>query len=439
MITRRKLLATVAVGGAGMSVVPASWWQAGAATKDSNDPGFDLRGVNTRYTSQGAPFSPFLMKFARQDALQNLWDSERGNTQMSAWRVRGHTSGNKRFLPLGDAASINGRGSQSVTAMLLAPGDDPTALANPVRFEYRSNDHGSGNPRDLAYFQPIPPPGYTALGTVFNPENNPVNNYWCVRNDVLRVLNQNATVWNDSGSKFKDNGDLYRGVLSNADIAVGSQMFILPNTLIGAQTSVPKAALITRKLTVEGLKWTPPGVPPFDADSTEGDKFSPGIARVMVLPCSAVSDPSLQNQANVSPFYYVVNRHVWVCTATDATPEGGERSYSYTIGTSETDSSEFRQSTSWNVSSSVGFQAGGAGANVSVSFTQDFALTTAHSATSTTSKEEKTMIRLPRQPVTQFWQLFSRISMYRGDGSLVSTLEYGKKDLRLLPAGNASQ
>jgi hypothetical protein len=435
MPTRRRLVQAAVAGSAGFGLVP-SWLRtdvAEAATTDSNAPGFDLAGTNARYLGQGAPFSPFLMKFAKVSDLGNLWDSQRGNTQVSFWKVRGHVSGNKRFLPLGDMVSVNGGGPQSVAAMLLAPdNDNPDVLRNPVRFEWRTDDHGSGNPRDIAYFQPIPPDGYTALGVCFNVSNADVSNYWCVRNDQLRVLRERTTAWNDSGSKFSHNGDLLRGVLGPADVAPPGVMFILPTALIGIETSIPAAALITKKLSVDSVKWLAPGAPPFDPTVTQGDKSSPGIQRVMVLPCTAVADPTQGNQASVSPFYYVVSRPVWVCTSTDSVPEGGNNTYTLTVGTSDYSSSEFRRATSWNVSASTGFTAGGASASVSVSFTQEFALTTAQSTTNSTSVTETRNVLLPRANVVQFWQLFSRISMYRGSGALVSSVEYGKKDYRVL-------
>src|SRR4051794_36943593 len=121
MLTRRQMIRTGAAGAVGAGLVPHWLYpnHANAADPDPNNPGFDLRGVNAKYIAQGTPFSPFLLKFATINNLANLWDSQRGNQQVSFWKVRGHTVDNKKFLPLGDAISINGMGPQSVATLLF--------------------------------------------------------------------------------------------------------------------------------------------------------------------------------------------------------------------------------------------------------------------------------------------------------------------------------
>jgi hypothetical protein len=433
MLTRRQIIKSSAI--AGLGLLPMPLWRSPAEAMDSNAAGFDLPGINTHYLANGAPFAPFFVKFAKDNALENVWSSDRGDQQATFWKVHGHAVGNRRFLPLGDAISVNDAGRESIAALLLAPDDaNPGVLSHPLRFDWISDDHGSGNSRDISYFQPVPPDGYTALGICVSVNDSNVGNYWCVRNDYLRVLSQKTNVWTDSGQRWESHdGSVDHAGLTDSDVAPPGQMFLLPNTMIAAESSLQPTALIMKKCAVDSVKWLAAGDPPYDPSVSQGDKSSPGISRVMVVPCTAVSDPSLRNRATASPFYYMVNRPVWVCTETSSTPEGEEIEVTFTIGTSETDSSEFRRQTSWNISSSVGVEEGGVSANVSVSFTQEFALTTAHSATSSTSTEVKHTFHAPRQPITQFWQLYSRISIFRGSGALLSSAEYGKTDYRMLP------
>jgi hypothetical protein len=440
MITRRQLVRTGALGAASLSFIPQGFWRSPAQAAISNDPGFDLAAVNAKHLADGVRFAPFFVKFAQQENLANLWDSNRGDQQVSFWSVRSpNPAGKRAFLPLGDAVSVDNNGSQSVSAILLAPDDaNPDVLRHPVGFDWVLDDHHSGNDRDIAYFKPRAPAGYTALGICFNVGDGDVGRYWCVRNDMLRVLgnNQKATVWTDSGSHWSHDGNLSRATLGSSD-AAPSGMFLLPNTLIAGEGSlVQPAALIVSKAQVDGIKWLAPGEPPYDPTTSQGDKFSPGISRVMVLPCTAISDPTLRDQATASPFYYIVNRPVWTCTETSSTPAGEEVERSFTIGTSETNSSEFRHATSWTVSTTAGFTPGmdgGASASVSASFTEEFSLTEGHSTTQSKTEETKHIFRTQNQPLTQFWQLFTRISMYRGTGSLLSSIDWGKNDFRMLP------
>ena len=227
MLTRRRLVKVGAASAVGAGLVPQWLYpdRANAADlRDPNNPGFDLRGVNARYLAQGAPFSPYLLKFAMVNNLTNLWDSNRESQQASFWKVRGHSVGNKKFLPLGDAVSVNGTGPQSVAALLVAPDDQhPDVLRHPIGWQFIIDDHGSHNSRDLRYHQPIPPDGYTALGVCWNSTDADLGNYWCVRDDQVYTLSGRSRVWSDENSHIVHDGSLYRGAFGAEHVAAANR------------------------------------------------------------------------------------------------------------------------------------------------------------------------------------------------------------------------
>ena len=123
-------------------------------------------------------------------------------TDASIWRPVAPAG----YVALGDVA-VAGHDPPGFATLVVR--DDPTALRPPVGYEQIWNDEGSGGVNDVAVWNPIPPLGYTCLGSVARgdydgpPANSQIR---CVHSRYL-VPGDRAQVWTDAGSfAFQDAG-----------------------------------------------------------------------------------------------------------------------------------------------------------------------------------------------------------------------------------------
>jgi Insecticidal Crystal Toxin, P42 len=144
---------------------------------------------------------------------------------------------------------------------------------------------------------------------------------------------------------------------------------------------------------------------------------------------SAPNDP-LYSQARNSPFYFIAGQPFWRCMYTMSTAKGGSREISYTAGTSESQSNEFKKSTSMEVSAEVGVVFAGVNAKASASDTSAFELTTNNTKQNSTHFTDTKKFDVPEQDVTRFWQLVRRVSVCRFSGELCKSIECMSGDIR---------
>lgn len=400
-----------------------------AATMAQSDPGGAIAAAITaaNYAANGVLFAPFMVRGANGSQFNNIWSSERGDTAIDFYQFNGATSGG--YLPLGDVAIINRGHFDDVGVLLFAPSAGaPDALAHPTGFTWVLDDHRSGNDRDLTYFRIEPPKGYAALGLAFSNGSPPdPNNYWCVRKQYLRTVG-NTTYWNDSGSHWSHNGDLQAPAYSGAPSP--DEMILLPQTLLSEEdlSNEPVYALSLKKafLPVAPVATAPPAYSP---DNEPGTRTDLGLQNVAVLPSASVADPGYSSRGVVSPFYYVANQRFYNCNEIDSTPGGGDKEVSYTVGTSESNSTTFKHGTSLTVGANVGIEMDGISAGVSTSFTEDFSIETQHTEGGHTEVEDKTTLHIPPAQLTQFWQKMAEIRVFRTDTSVLSSVDYGLKSL----------
>lgn len=92
-------------------------------------------------------------------------------------------------------------------------------LAYPIDYLQVWNDRGSGGKYDGAFWRPIAPSGYVALGGVITGENYPkpaLTAVVCVRSDLVVPGKIGAQIWRDSGSGAKLDVSVW-GIVPNAD------------------------------------------------------------------------------------------------------------------------------------------------------------------------------------------------------------------------------
>lgn len=119
------------------------------------------------------------------------------------------------YVALGDVA-VAGHDAPGFATLVVR--DDPKALRPPVGYEQIWNDEGSGGVHDVTIWSPIPPLGYTCLGSVARPDYDgpPANGQIrCVHSRYL-VPGDRALVWTDAGSLAFQDAGLWMCVPGNA-------------------------------------------------------------------------------------------------------------------------------------------------------------------------------------------------------------------------------
>ncbi|CAH0047313.1 unnamed protein product, partial [Clonostachys solani] len=114
--------------------------------------------------------------------------------------------------PLGHYADPNRYSEISGKRASLLIGQNPNtnpskpAVAQPVDYNQVWTDRGSGGKYNGAFWRPVPPNGYVALGDVCKSswDKPSTSDIWCVRKDLVANGSFSATsVWDDKGSGSK--------------------------------------------------------------------------------------------------------------------------------------------------------------------------------------------------------------------------------------------
>jgi NedA-like, galactose-binding domain/Vacuolar protein sorting-associated protein 62 len=118
------------------------------------------------------------------------------NDDVSVWRA--DLSRYPGYYSLGDVAMPSHGEAPRMTFVVSGEGD---LLARPVDYNWVWSDWGSGGEHDVSFWDPVPPSGYTCLGTVTvlgydKPSTDLIR---CVRSEYVLPANP-AYVWDDAGS-----------------------------------------------------------------------------------------------------------------------------------------------------------------------------------------------------------------------------------------------
>ncbi|MHA7271312.1 Vps62-related protein [Arthrobacter sp. HLT1-20] len=377
------------------------------------------------YANKGAPFDPFLIKFADPTKFVNGWSAQRGNA-ITFYGEYGGDSTN--FSPLGDFAAVNSTAIQKTPIMLLAPMQGrEDALARPTGFTWILDDAGSRNSNDIAYFWPTAPDGYQALGICvgFNGKSPDPSNYWCIKTEYLQYT-PTQEFWSDSGSHWTEhNGNL--SVPSLAGQSVQNDKFLLaPTTMLSDEHGdLPNTSwcLVLTKLMLPVAGADVP-FPVYDPHNADGTKTSPGLGNVAVLPSIMVNDPA----AVSSPFYYLAAEPSWFCIRTFSSPEGASITQSFTVGSSQSSSTGFQHTTSLEVGAEVGIEVGSYSAKASVKYTDEMQLSGSISTTTDSQTTTSLTTPIPKADIAQLWQRLTDFVVYRTSGNVMSVVTFETSD-----------
>ena len=115
------------------------------------------------------------------------------------------------YYSLGDYGVANRRTPHFVTLVKAVKED---ALRAPLYFRQRWNDRGSGANKDVAFYEPICPLGYCALGhiSIDSYRTQPqTNEFRCVKSEYA-VIGKWQFIWNDKGSGADRDVSVYMAV-----------------------------------------------------------------------------------------------------------------------------------------------------------------------------------------------------------------------------------
>jgi hypothetical protein len=389
------------------------------------------------YAQNGAPFTPFLMKFAARADFGVIWSSERGDTPIDFYRYTGlRTDG---FLPLGDYAITDRVPFGKQPIMLLAPdANHPDALAHPTDFEWILDDAGSGNSNDISYWWPVAPEGYQAVGVAFGADKPQPQNYWCVKNSYLQEMAAQP-VWSDSGSHWKHHDGSLSSPAINA-AAPSDGLFLTPTTFLSNEysgnTGSAKAFALAVDKVMLPMPSSVPVTPAYDDSSAIGTATAQSVVNVAVIPASVVVDHSVGAEPDSAPFYYLAGLSSFQCTNAFAAPAGGTYSKDISVGTSAISSKAFQETNGVTVSASVGIAAGDKGgfnAQLSVTYNYEMQVTTSESVQNDSSTTESIQLNVPASNRVLLWQKNVEFVTVRTDGTRMLSAVYGTKETTFTP------
>jgi hypothetical protein len=392
------------------------------------------------YKDKGAFFSPFLLKFAAPSQFPLVYYTNRGDNHCAMHQYQLPSVATKKsltpvlnaFLPLGDFAVTNDVNFNVVSKiMLIAPtAADPSAVAYPTGFSWICDDHGSGNDNNLAYYWPTAPDGYAALGICFgvNGATPSITNYYCVKLEYL-VPGGIELYWSDRGANWKSwNGNMSIPVPSASQKNTNDLIIMAPTTMTSDQKATSGYyVLALSKLSLPIPAPSALNFPVYDISHGVGFTLPSILETVVVLPCTAVNDPTQDAMASNYPFGYLASQAYWTCIMVTSAPEGGTYTQSYTMGTSQDSSTGFENTTSITVGAECGVEAGDAGgfsSKISVSYTNEMTVSGSTSSGSSTSVTEQVDLNLPHSNRVLIWQKCADIVLYNNKGVILSTVTY---------------
>lgn len=412
-------------------------------SQNSNDQ-FDATATATilkaiaqgNYAENGVVFQPFRL-IVKPAAFETIWNSGGGETPITFYSYSG---GHGDYRALGDIVTLgsgepNSHRKAPGGQLLFAPSSRADALRQPTGADRIFDDSGSRNTRDLKAWRLNAPAGYSALGIVFTNGSAPIlENYWCVKNEYLINVSPRA-FWSDRDQSWRNyNGSLNVPAFGDGVAAPEGKMFLIPPTFLSEQDRGNQQALAMVMDVAElPVPKSEPAAPVYTEETYDQQAMTCGITSVKIVPFTAVAGDQGLDASLLSPFYYVAAQPYWRCTRVMATPAGGSDTFTVKVGTAQTESRSFTNSTSLTVSASVGVSYGGASASVSTSFTRSFSLTTASSNSQDTEVTKTETIALPSQPITSFWQRCTQIAVFRDNLTEVSAVSYGSETHRVLP------
>lgn len=341
-------------------------------------------------------------------------------------------------LALGPNGYPNPSGTRAVMVVKPRPGHED-AVAFPVDYELIYKDVGSGADMFGAFWRPVPPSGYVALGTVVsrNNWNKPsLTDVVCVRKDLTMIGLAGAFVYNDVGTganMFLSCWSIDQPVSGPHELA-----YLVTGTFVAVGNwTCPSANPMINVLKVDlpTLAEAPyqSYVPRLEGYDAPADETVPTLGKAMLVPCSIINDRlhgDIGWKIANSPMYRL-ERCVYyklLYHNHNQTSELQTNSFDVTTGVSQSEASRVWSETAISLSVEAGVSIKLVEAKVTATVSRAMGYETETSITEFKEKKVSTSVNIPAGKAGALWQKYTRYVLYRHVGTAiepVSVWEFG--------------
>jgi hypothetical protein len=330
-------------------------------------------------------------------------------------------------------------GKKWAVVVKAKPGSD--ALVPPDSYDFVWNSRGTGADNEGSFWNPIPPPGYKALGTVAQRgfDKPSINDVVCVREDlVVDGALGGQFFWGISAGPTK----FASYPIDPPDAGPHDSCYLATGTFVGTEyepqpPSYPVLYVLKVMLPMmeEGADQT--FAPKLTGYNTPPDKTAPLTSKEMSVPWCIVKDSRWTNIERLakSPnyrlerqVYYQLMYHNY-----NQTSEVQTNSVELKSGTKVTESEEWSGEVGISITADRGISLGYAGLigvsnNISVTASVKFGYKTQTSVEELKEKTVTSSINTPPGKAAALWQKYNRFILKRHNGTKlepVGTWEFG--------------
>jgi len=330
-------------------------------------------------------------------------------------------------LGLGPWGYPNPNGTRAMMVVRAKPGHED-ALAEPIGYQLIYNDHNSGANMFGSFWRPLPPEGYTALGTVVAPNtwNQPsLSDVVCVRSDLTTIAESGDFIYDDretGAHMFLSCWKIDQPTAGPHDYA-----YLSTGTFVGVDNwnrpSVDPVMYVL-KVDLPTLAEAPyqTFVPKLADYDTPAEETMPMLGKAMLVPCSIVNDllytGNIGWQVANSPMYRLERQVFYKLLYHNHNQTSEMQTNSVTIrsGITTEESERVWNETSISVSVEAGISFKAFSSKVTATVSRSFGYETQTSVAELQETEISSSINTPPGKAAALWQKYNRYVLYRHNG-----------------------
>lgn len=347
------------------------------------------------------------------------------NTNFSSWKPVCPPG----FHSLGDYAKTEY--GEPTKPMIVVKAIQNDAIAYPQDYNLVWGDWKSGADMDGSFWEPVPPAGYEALGFVAMGNHNKPNRdaIVCIRKDLVTLANVGSQIWGDWGSGAKSNITLWNIVPTSPPVD-SKITYITSGSFCGHSSyDTLNSSSVAYALAVElptDMKLVDPPLPVLTGTNQPSSEPPKQLESVSYLPCTMVNDEayknSLEKQIVETPFYRLEKYVFYKLQSFDTNSgEGGEVSFSSTIGISETEQKTITNTIGISMTAGYSSASVSGGPSFSMTLSYSFALSQSYSTTVTRSETRSRKYNIPRNGAGALYSRAYEFHLKRADGRVIKT------------------
>lgn len=321
-------------------------------------------------------------------------------------------------------------GVYAVMVVKAKPGSD--ALASPIDYEFL---WGANPDYDIgAFWRPVPPDGYKAMGVVAWQGYNkpPLDAVWCVREDltVRGEANQEGFI------NILANGSylLYTWKTESPVAGPHENAYFAPGTFVCTYENNPPSvdpAMNVLNVNLPMLAETPyqQYVPKLTGYDPPAGETVPILAREMLVPCTILNDPQYSSdpmwRITNSPFYRLERQVFYklLYHNHNQTTITQHNSYTRRSGVTTQESNEFWTETGVSVSAEAGVNISVFSAKVSSNVSKALGYSTMTSISELEEEEYESGVDVLPKKAVAIWQRFNRFVLKRHNGTALEPVK----------------